>query len=101
MTTDMKAFNATFPHLAADPYANAALEADIGRRVRYRIPTDKEERKAFLRSYGTVALEEFEIVGVQRCFDGRLAYRVKCLAYEDRFGRPMDPALAVFEEQPK
>jgi len=94
-------FDRTFPHLAADPYAKAALAADIGRKVRYRIPKGKVERAEFIREYGTLCRETFEIIGVQLTWDRRLVYRVKCLAHDDQFGRPLDPCLAIFVEDPK
>ena len=88
----MKTFADFLPHLAATEAEQAEKQADIGRRVRFRRPADEAspEFAAWLRLNGTTARDhEFQIIGVQRIFDGSLAYRVKCLGYDDTMGRAM------------
>lgn len=88
----MKTFADALPHLAATEAEQAEKQADIGRRVRFRRPADEAspEFAAWLRLNGTTARDhEFQIIGVQRIFDGSLAYRVKCLGYDDTMGRAM------------
>jgi hypothetical protein len=38
----------------------------------------------------------YTIIGVQKIFDGRIAYRVTCNEFEDRFGCPALPAEIEF-----
>jgi hypothetical protein len=95
MLTDMQDFDAVFPHLAVGDQANT-LARNIGRRVRYRRPPGVE-RGRWIESVGTIASKEvYEIVGVQRIWNGALAYRVRCLAYDDTFGRPMGVEETLF-----
>lgn len=72
----MQNFKQIFPEFAA---SNSEMEKNIGRKVRF---LEGGERK----TDGTIHRELFEVVGVQRDYRGELCYRVKCLAYEDRFG---------------
>lgn len=61
------------------------MEKNVGRAVRFKGPWTK----ARLTRMGTSARDHtFEIIGVQKIWDGRLAYRVLAREYEDTFGRP-------------
>jgi hypothetical protein len=83
----MAKFEATFPHLKA---GESVLHADIGRAVRFQVPTDPTARRDFLRTRGTFAQHAlYEIVGVQTNWQGDLCYRIA--AEGDSFGRPVHP----------
>lgn len=77
--TKMDEFAEVFPHLAV---SDADMEKNIGRKVRYlnggHEPSD-----------GTTHAMLFEVIGVQHNYREELCYRVKCLDYDDRFGRVM------------
>lgn len=96
---DMDTFNSTMSHLAAPPSdEKTQLEANIGRKVRFNVPSGGIEREQYLLRNGTASLALFEVVGVQKIYDGSLAYRVKCLEYNDQIGRPLRPSEAVFDK---
>lgn len=87
----MVVFEQTFPHLSV---AQSSLRRDVGRQVRYTIPTNAAERAEFLRQHGTVVLGTvFTIIGVQRNWRGDEIYRCTWDGDEQVFGRPLDPAL--------
>lgn len=89
MTINMAVFEELFPHLRAP---QTPMSENIGRTVRYVIPTDSEAREEFIRTHGTLCVTEtFLIVGVQKDYKGKLCYRGAFP--EDRVGRCIDPAL--------
>lgn len=76
-----------FRPLQASPKDIGQLGEHVGRRARYVLPRGQQARARFIRTHGTLCLEDFEVIGVQRDYAGRPCYRLKCLAYEDTFGR--------------
>lgn len=84
----MQDFVHIFPEFAtSDP----EMEKNIGRKVRFL-------NGGQMRTDGAVHRELFEIIGVQRDYRGELCYRVKCLAYEDRFGCVMPVNRVVWAD---
>jgi hypothetical protein len=68
--------------------ADAELEKNIGRRVRFINWEPK---------MGTLTRDfSFTIIGVQRTIYGEKAYRVTCDGYADSFGRPARPSEIEF-----
>ncbi len=69
--------------------APASMTKNIGRRIKFDIPTGQEKR------FGSDALTSTYIIGsIQRIYDGRLAYRVyrtPSRGGADDFGRPARP----------
>lgn len=96
--TNIKEFNETFYHLAVDE-PPADMQANVGKVIRYKIPTERLSREKFLRQHGTIALQDFEIVGIQKDYKGNLCYRVRHIGFGlDTFGRCVDPALVEIAE---
>ncbi len=93
------ALDRTFRPLQASPADIDRLGKDVGRRARYILPRGQEARARFIGKHGTACVEEFEIIGVQKDHAGRAAYRIKCLAYEDRAGRCVEPDLIRIIEE--
>ena len=64
------------------------LEKHVGKDVRF---------KDWKPSMGTATRDwSFKIIGVQKIFDGRIAYRVLCNDGQDNFGRPALPDQVCF-----
>ena len=89
---NMQEFNATFPMLASNEPARR-LSKFIGRKVRFNgyQPSDGE-----IHRYGL-----FEVIGVQRDWNGRLCLRVKCIQFrgkpfDDKFGCVMQTDRLAF-----
>lgn len=64
------------------------LEKNIGRTVRFINWTE---------SMGTLKRDHmYTIIGVQKVYDGRVAYRVTCNGFDDTFGCPARPEEVEF-----
>ena len=58
-----------------------ANDPNIGRIIKY---TTKERGDGYIHH-----AYSFTIMGVQRIWDGSIAYRLKCNGFDDTFGSPM------------
>lgn len=82
---DLEAFDGLYFSVADD----CDLWNDVGRHVRFT-------EAAAGRGGGTVYHHLCVIIGVQRIYDGSLAYRVKSTEFDDVFGMPARPRDIVF-----
>ena len=67
---------------------NSELHKNIGKLIKF---------KNWNKRMGTIAkTDTFKIMGVQKIYDGTLAYRVYSQNYNDTFGRPARPEEIKF-----
>jgi hypothetical protein len=59
------------------------MRKNIGRTVRFNIPSDPRLRKKFLKDRGTISLELHEITDVQSNYAGNACYIVKTVGWRE------------------